>query len=330
MRGDDDWVDPREAANKATLFRWMRRCLRFLFRVVLRADHDHLIPEQVAFGWLPINWQYHVEWGFEARTHDRTRHERKISSQFVWFAAAHHAGLAIRFSGGVQLFVCIPYVFGCWITAYGPVSSRLAAWAHRNAERGLGRPLHGATEVGFRIHSGALWWDFFSDEMGWHSTDPEWRHGNFDLADFLLGGINYSSQQLVVHENVPIQLPEGTYYAKATRRHCEWRRPRWPVWPFISVRDDWYFDIEHGIPYSGKGENSWDCGEDGTFGVGSSLVNLDEAAAEVAAGVLKMRRRRFDPQIWPEEPAARVKRINALREKNRAESELNPPQKGSP
>jgi hypothetical protein len=55
------------------------------------------------------------------------------------------------------------------------------------------------------------------------------------------------------------------------------------------VRDGVKLDIPGGIPHNGKGENSWDCGDDGLWGCGGDTV--EEAIGHAVSSVLRSRRR---------------------------------------
>lgn len=47
------------------------------------------------------------------------------------------------------------------------------------------------------------------------------------------------------------------------------------------VTDGYEIDMQQGIPFPGKGENSWDCGDDAYFGFGGDTI--DGAIAHIAA-----------------------------------------------
>lgn len=122
---------------------------------------------------------------------------------------------------------------------------------------------------------------------GWDSRDPKWRRGpvHLRIVDWLI-----SRQRCeVVTEPVPdvvIPMPEGCYRAQAKRETRTWRR-RW-YWP-LRRRVDVWLQIPGGIPFAGKGENSWDCGDDGIWGIGGGTV--EDAIANAVGSALRSRRR---------------------------------------
>jgi hypothetical protein len=94
--------------------------------------------------------------------------------------------------------------------------------------------------------------------MGWSSDIPKWRHGNFNPVDFLFGRQKYSEDVL---ETVPVSLamPEKTYTGTVKLLRSKWKRPRaWWTQTILYA----HIDVPGGVPFPGKGENSWDCGED--------------------------------------------------------------------
>lgn len=82
------------------------------------------------------------------------------------------------------------------------------------------------------------------------------------LDDVFLGRAKYS-EKITQEGEIKINMPEGIYDATYKLFTSYWRRPRWP---FIKKIDRVSIDIPVGIPHEGKGENSWDCGMDATFG----------------------------------------------------------------
>lgn len=122
--------------------------------------------------------------------------------------------------------------------------------------------------------------------MEWASKDPWWVHGvRIDFKNLLLGRERCDAS--VLQENIPVlvPMPEGVYAAVAKRERRTWKRPRW----FASTRDSVWLEIPKGIPHAGKGENSWDCGDDGLFGIGGDT--LEDAIGNAVKSVLRDRKR---------------------------------------
>lgn len=123
-------------------------------------------------------------------------------------------------------------------------------------------------------------------EMEWHSADPWWKKDiSLRVVDWLIGRSRCETREGERRE-VFVPMPEGSYRAVARDETRIWRR-RW-YWPELR-RDSVWLDIPGGIPFAGKGENDWDCGDDGLFGIGGDSV--EEAIANAVSSVLRSRRR---------------------------------------
>ncbi len=116
--------------------------------------------------------------------------------------------------------------------------------------------------IGISYHSGTLWCSLWEDPMEWRSKDPKWWKFNINFADLLFGKAKYSEKILDEGDTV-IDMPEGVYEATYKRFISFWKRPRLP---FAKHIDRISLTLPVGIPHEGKGENSWDCGMDATYG----------------------------------------------------------------
>lgn len=138
------------------------------------------------------------------------------------------------------------------------------------------------------IHDGNVWIEHpwvRADE--WRSRDPWWRKQIvLRVGDWILG-----KQRCEVTKGTPVEvfvpMPEGSYRAIATPETMIWRRRFYVP---MRRRDDVTIDIPVGIPFAGKGENSWDCGDDGLFGTSGDTV--DDAISNCVRSALRQRRRR--------------------------------------
>lgn len=144
-----------------------------------------------------------------------------------------------------------------------------------------------APEWGIRWNDGAIWistpWE---RPMAWLASDPWYKKMLvLRVREWFTGRQKYSKEVLEQRE-VLIPLPEGCYRAVARHERAT-RKWRWYV-P-MHVHDDWWLEIPGGIPFAGKGENSWDCGDDGLFGCGGDT--LPEAIGRAVSSVLEERKR---------------------------------------
>jgi hypothetical protein len=154
-------------------------------------------------------------------------------------------------------------------------------------------------ETGFDCHNGALWVKLWAPENGWDSKQPKWMDWNFNPADFFLGRHRHSEQELNTTEGF-LHLPEGDYPVKVTLSESTWKRPRWP---FIKRQRGVEIVPETPIPIPGKGENSWDCGDDAIYSWSTGAETAEEAGNRMVASILE-RRERYGGKDWRVEVAA--------------------------
>ncbi len=153
--------------------------------------------------------------------------------------------------------------------------------------------------LGVRVFDWAIWWDVLHPTMRWDSKTPRWRHGSLRLLDLLLGEAAYS-ERVFMTQRTTVPMPEGEYPCTVTLLECKWRRPRWVTERVIRAK----VELDKPIPFSGKGENSWDCGEDGLHSHTTAARTIPAAVAAVVRSALETRVRRGDEWKWPVAPVA--------------------------
>ena len=162
---------------------------------------------------------------------------------------------------------------------------------------------HDWKSLGVRIFDWAIWFDFWADEScqryygSWFH--PERRRFNWHPIDFFLGRSKYKERKLE-SEPITVHMPEGTYKGTATRFVSEWKRPRW-LFTRRMVRTK--VEMEDPIPFPGKGESSWDCGEDALHSQTSPADTIPKAIASVIKSVLTSRRK-YGGKNWKPEAKA--------------------------
>lgn len=156
-----------------------------------------------------------------------------------------------------------------------------------NTARLFGRPYRELrhAELGASWHDGSLWLNLWTTDDDWVKRRP-W-HRNvvcLHVVEWIVGRNKYSDTKGEPFE-VLIPMPEGCYRAVFTPIVRTWRNRFRTL-----VKRGHDIEIPSGIPFEGKGENSWDCGEDGLYGTGCG-ENVEEGIASVVATVLKYRKR---------------------------------------
>lgn len=113
------------------------------------------------------------------------------------------------------------------------------------------------------------------------------------VDEVILGRREYTQTNVVEHKNVPIYFPEGVYHLNITLSEDVWTYKRFPHWPFKLVVPRAHIDVveQSGIRAPGKGENSWDCGDNNTMGLICLASNLHEAVEAMRSTVNETRRK---------------------------------------
>ena len=149
--------------------------------------------------------------------------------------------------------------------------------------------LHEEREFEFSIHDSGIWWKIWGDPMGGWSRDMAYHltTHSFHPIDFFFGQPKYSNEILEKGETL-IPMLEGSYPATYELFVSTWKRPR----SFFKKQlKRITINIPKGIPHEGKGENSWDCGEDGTFGITCLANNLEEGIGTLVGSCLRDRKK---------------------------------------
>lgn len=203
-----------------------------------------------------------------------------------WTIPVGHCGWGVTLGGGddgrnLGCTLAIPFLATLYISVERFFSRRLFEW---NMDRGENR------QIAVSFHDGAIWYSLWAGSSASWSRDYPWckwwRQGSFHFAA-LLGRQQYSCEVIKADIPVTIPMPEGVYRGTAKIERATWKRPLW----FAHTRISTTIDVPKGIPFQGKGENSWDCGDDGLFGWGADGKSVEKAIGHGVEIVLTNRRR---------------------------------------
>lgn len=156
-------------------------------------------------------------------------------------------------------------------------------------------------DFSLRIFDWAVWWNLGVSQMGWSSTRPKWRNGSWHF----FGSHKLQSEKLVYERDVLIPMPERSY-----RWHAKLYRTTWGFDKLPRLFDRELMRVQldsrpgEQIPKPGKGENSWDCGEDALFGSTAPACSIEEAVGGVVGSVLRDRKRYGGSEWRPGEARA--------------------------
>lgn len=183
----------------------------------------------------------------------------------------------------LRFYFALPFVGKLFL------SFQNAAWLVRllGQEYVIGRSKFGdcERELGFNWYGGNLSLSF------WANSNQHWggRYRFLDLKNRLLGRAKYTRTKGTEHDAL-LTMPEGEYPLKVTLYTATWKRPRWP-WPVVIQRADIKPLNEGGIPFPGKGENSWGLDDDAVFGMTGPAATVEEAVEMLRVSVMRDRER---------------------------------------
>lgn len=157
-----------------------------------------------------------------------------------------------------------------------------------------------ARSIGVSLMDGHLSWSLWSNPDHWVQGTPAWRDGGCELADCFLGqrSVEY---EVLDHKTVWIPMVERAYQAIAVVKD---HRTKWPLWPWAKVVRIVNIDMCDGepIPIPGKGENSYDQGDDAMWGMSVAAPSIEAAIGKVVTSILETRRQRGWLEWEPPKP----------------------------
>jgi hypothetical protein len=242
-------------------------------------------------GWIHGRAWFHRKWN-EARDGYGKRNRQVC---FSWnFDPRWWLGFSIGlFDGDSQRDAQLRLHFGLahfWITLENLLPKKYSysrhSWAH---ETGI-TYFEDHFQIGLH-HAG----NDCRDCAGWKG----WEWSCF-VSDLVWGRSKYS-EAVLQEQMASVSMPESDYPVKVKIVEAVWTRPRKP-WPFKMRRA--LIECERGIPTPGKGENSWDCGQDATFGLTCPASTVEEALQALKVSVTRDRERYGGKNWRPEGVAA--------------------------
>jgi hypothetical protein len=108
------------------------------------------------------------------------------------------------------------------------------------------------------------------------------------VLDWVLGRAK-RDKRILSTVSVQIPLDGRTYAGTVNIEAWETRRARWP-WAYGKSVSS-YIDVPHPPQFAGKGENSWDCDDDGIYGMGSRETSPAAVVGDYIKRVLESRER---------------------------------------
>lgn len=214
---------------------------------------------------------------------------REISGQFALFYKGCGIGLQVgNDEHAIGVNVCVPYVLGTFVNVHSPLLYKYASAAAKLWPTCPREGKYITRDLSLNVHNWALWWSVWSPNGEWSSQCPKWRHGSWHP----LGRYQRQSEELLQTERVEVPMPERTYRGVGTLSKTTWGWTRLPrIFDQEIFTTEIKMDEGEQVPHPGKGENSWDCGEDATFSSSGPHRNIEEAIGSLVGSVMRSRRR---------------------------------------
>lgn len=176
-------------------------------------------------------------------------------------------------SNGITFHIAVPHLFSIWISFY-EIFGKIFRYPNESRQ----------TKISF--HHGTFYFYPFCRINSWNSIDNWYsKDYTFNFSDFFLGKNKYFESDSTEWKDVVIPMPEKSYKGKLRLYVGNWKN-RFGT-KRINRAD---LEMEEGIPFPGKGESEWDCGEDCTFGLTCCADNPENAIAHMIESVLYRRR----------------------------------------
>lgn len=233
----------------------------------------------------------------------KDRGDYALALHWSWTLWTHFFGADVRIGSG-DCSTDVTFFLGCglfafWFTVENVMPRRIIEWGEKRA---LATPwmsyayMAWPRQTGISIHNGTIWFEIWNWDAGWDSKQPKWMAFNFSPVDFLFGDRKYSHKRLA-SETRNLTMPEGVYSVDIELAEDSWKGPRWP-WPMKVMRA--HIECPDGIPVPGKGENSWDCEEDATFGLTCQASSFQDALSKLYETIMRDRER-YGGRNWKPE-----------------------------
>ena len=198
-----------------------------------------------------------------------------------------HAGFEL---GGYEEDVLFKIAFPPVALWFGISNKKLGKLLQDRLSKG---EMSNTKNVEISVHDNSIWWEIFTETNYWSNKIPKWKSGNFNIMDFIFGKQEYTNK-VIEEKKLDIPMPEGSYPATVKLEVATWDRPRW----FAKRVKRVSIDMEKPIPFPGKGENSWDCGDDARHGMTAPAKNMADGIGKMVSSVLNNRLRRGGPYKW--------------------------------
>ena len=224
---------------------------------------------------------------------------KNIRKYFYWNKARSYLSLEIGYLPMCQLGIDfgedLTFSIGFLIQFYISISTpKLKHWLYKIEGREI------RINMWFR-KDWTVSLNLMSDETGWKKGG--WKR-YWDITG-MLKGKSKVSKHILEEKDILIPMPEKNYQGHAILVDWTWIYPRW----FSETVRRCEIEIPEGLPFPGKGENSWDCGDDAISSIITGEVkSIAKAVGNLVGDVLGDRVRYGGWKDWNWELTKEIKK----------------------
>lgn len=230
--------------------------------------------------------------------HSPRRQDLEFGSSWRLFKRRDRSfGFGIRFKWGTNASETTPdfsihlsRLGDLWLHAGGLVPYR---WLQRHQPDG--KVDYDSRCFEFNVSAERFLWEFWAREHASSRSDPWW------MSQYVTWRRLFFGNEKVDHEVIDtgtcvVPMPEKNYPATWEITHYTRAHPKLLGRArdlILGPRNNYRVKVEPGapIPVPGKGENSWDCGDDAMYSTSIGGRDVEKCIAAVVEGALNTRRR---------------------------------------
>lgn len=152
-------------------------------------------------------------------------------------------------------------------------------------------------ELSLRMHYGLICWNLWTATMG-RNAKARWRERCWNWQRFIGWMPQHVRWETLEVVRTVVPMPEGTYDATVEIQRGTWRRRRlFSLMPKVH-RFSYEITPDEPIPVPGKGENSWDCGDDHIHGQSGPGRTMHEAVSGLVDSAYRQRTQYGGGPTW--------------------------------
>ena len=174
--------------------------------------------------------------------------------------------LAFRYDRGdssIRFSFSIPFILGFYFSYIGKFAPQ---WEKNLPYKDWSR------ELSLRYFNWTLYFNLWTNPDGYQRS---WRRFSLDFLDILFGQTKCKKYLREGPYEDTFAMPERKYDITVSVWEYVYTRRRLPFWSRAIRRID--LDCAEGIPFPGKGENSWDLGDDFSYSMSCPSASPENA-----------------------------------------------------